>query len=142
MQAKRGPSIEVVLHSNSSAGPGRVPHGNVLVEGRCALDGRLVDTGILPDGVSGSVAGDGSLDGTLCWVVVVVLHDVVLNQWVGAPAIDGKQASSAVDTKRAAKVDGTKRSFWSEDAFKVQNDEESSYAEDPVVQPTPTTKSS
>lgn len=132
----------MILHSNSSAGPGRVPHGNVLVKGGRALDGRLVDASVLPDGVSASVAGNGPLDGALCWVVVVVLHDVVLHQRVGAPAVDGEQTGSAVDTKGAAKVDGPARTFYQQVLLNCVTASSRSYADDPVVQPTPTTKSS
>ncbi len=61
VHAGGSPSIEVVLDRHSATGTTRLADADILVEGRCALDGRLVDTLILPDGVCAPVRGDSAL---------------------------------------------------------------------------------
>ena len=63
VHAGGGPSIEMVLDRHSATGATRLADADVLVEGRRALDGRLVDTLILPDGVCAPVRGDSALLG-------------------------------------------------------------------------------
>lgn len=75
------PSIEVVGDGNSSAGALVLADREVLTESAGALDGGLVDLGVLADLVGGSVAGDAA-DGLgaadRARIVAVVLYDVVL----------------------------------------------------------------
>ena len=68
---------------DGTAGALVLADGEVLAESAGALDGRLVDLGVLADLVGGAVAGDaadglGAADGAR--VVAVVLDDVVL--WI------------------------------------------------------------
>lgn len=75
------PGSEVVSHGDSSAVALALADGEVLAESAGALDGRLVDLGVLADLVGRAVAGDaadslGAAD--RAWVVAVVLDDVVL----------------------------------------------------------------
>jgi hypothetical protein len=75
------PGSEVVGDGDSSAGALVLADGEVLAESAGALDGRLVDLGVLADLVGRAVAGDAA-DGLgaadRARVVAVVLHDVVL----------------------------------------------------------------
>jgi hypothetical protein len=91
-QAQLLPSIEVVGSSNSSGGSLAGTHGPVLLEGRGTEDRRLVGTGGGEDVVGGAVAGDtADLLGGARWVVgAEVFDDVVLDEGVGGPAVDGK----------------------------------------------------
>jgi len=65
-----------------------------LLEGSSTDDGWLVGTSGLVDVVDGTIAGYGSLlGGTTGWVVgSEVLDDVVLDQRVLGPSVDGKVA--------------------------------------------------
>lgn len=75
------PSSEVVGDGDSAAGALVLTDREVLAESAGALDGRLVDLGVLADLVGRAVAGDAA-DGLgaadRARVVAVVLHDVVL----------------------------------------------------------------
>jgi hypothetical protein len=102
----RRPRFEVVLDGDGAAGSRGVPHGDVLVEGRCAHDGRLVDTLVLIDRVGPSIARDRPLHLAKGGRAVGVLYDVVLNKGVGGPAIDGEEAGSARGRERTTKANG------------------------------------
>lgn len=108
VHAELGPGIEVALGGNSAAaGPLVNTVGDVLGEGGGALDGRLVDLGVLPDVVDGAIAGDlahlGALGGTS--TVVGVLLDVVLNQGAGGPSVDGDEHGAGLGLGGALEVD-------------------------------------
>lgn len=87
------PSIEVVLGSHSPASRTLVlTDRNVLPEGRRTLDRGLVDLLVLPDVVVGAVAVYGSNFLPLCGALAIaVLLNIVLNERVGRPAVDGDE---------------------------------------------------
>jgi hypothetical protein len=66
----------------------------VLLEGRRTQDRRLVGAGRLQDVVGGAINGDRALGGRGRRGIVITeaLNNVVLDQRVGGPAIDGKVA--------------------------------------------------
>lgn len=73
----------MVGNVNRAAGTLVLTDGEVLAKSAGALDGRLVDLGVLADLIGGAVAGDtanglGATDAAR--IVAVVLHDVVL--WI------------------------------------------------------------
>ena len=75
------PCVEVVCDSDTALAAFVLADGEVLAEGAGALDGRLVDLGVLADLVGRAVAGDaadGLRTADRAWVVAVVLNDVVL----------------------------------------------------------------
>lgn len=93
------PSIEVALDINSSADSSSGVElggsdGPELFEGLRAIDGRLVVSPGGEDVVVGAIAVDGTLAGSSGgWVVVTPrLDDVVLNESVTRPAVDGEVA--------------------------------------------------
>lgn len=67
---------------------------DVLIEGRCTLDRGLIDLLMFPHGISTAIAGEGTLVGTDCLISGVDLHNIVLNERVGRPAIDGKKTDT------------------------------------------------
>jgi hypothetical protein len=92
VHAKLLPGVEVALGGDgAAAGPLALPVADVLGEGGSADDGRLVDLGVLPDVVDGAVAGDSAhlLSLSRARAVAGVLLDVVLDQGVLGPAVDG-----------------------------------------------------
>jgi hypothetical protein len=97
----------VVLDGDGAAGSRGAPDGDVLVESRGAHDGRFVNTLILPDSVGRSIARDRPLHLTTGGRVAVVLHDVILNERVGGPAVDREETGTAADRKRTTKGNGT-----------------------------------
>src|SRR4029077_10763496 len=70
-------------------------------------DGGLVDLLVFVDVVGGAVAGHlahvGAGGG---WGAVVVLHDVVLDQGVGGPAVEGDQGGAAGGVEVGGEGDG------------------------------------
>ena len=82
------PGIEVVGNGNSAAGALVLANREVLAESAGALDGRLVDLGVLADLVGRAIAGDAA-DGLgaadRARVVAVVLNDVVLYIEISLP---------------------------------------------------------
>lgn len=92
LHAVRGPGVEVALGGDgSAAGTLVTPVADVLPESGSASDGRLVDLLVLPDVVDGAVAGDLAdlLALSRAGAVAGVLLDVVLDQGVGGPAVEG-----------------------------------------------------
>ena len=92
----------------AAAGPLVLAVGDVLGEGGGANNGRLVDLGVLPDVVDGAVAGDRT---HLCALgragaVAGVLLDVVLDEGVGAPAVDGDEDGAGLGLSGALEADG------------------------------------
>jgi hypothetical protein len=102
------PGVEVALGGDGAAA-GALVHavGDVLGEGGRADDGGLVDLGVLPDVVRRAVAGHGAdllaLGGSRA--VGGVLLDVVLDERVGGPAVDGDEDGAGVGGGGAAEVD-------------------------------------
>jgi hypothetical protein len=90
--ALAGPGIEVGLHVDRTAGALVLANGPVLLKGLCAVNGGLVGAGALRNLVRGTVGGDGALVLRLRGRVVraKVLDDVVLDQRVTGPAVDGE----------------------------------------------------
>lgn len=97
VHSQLSPSIEVVGGGNSSANSLVLADGPVLSEGSGSLNGSSIGTGSRVDIVNGSVRGDGALvcASTAGVVVAVGLDDVVLDQGVSGPAIDGEIAVAA-----------------------------------------------
>lgn len=110
LHALGSPSIKVSLHVDGAAAALVGAHRPVLVEGLGAVDGGLVDALGLGDLVRRAVGGDGALDGGLRGGVVgaEVLDDVVFDQWVAGPAVNGK-VGVAVGVVRAGVGDGASR---------------------------------
>lgn len=100
-----GPSLEMVLDGNGAADTRRVANRDVLVKGRCALNGRFVDTLVLPDGIGSSVTVYRALHGAGLVHVHLIIDDVILNQWVGGPAVHGKASKSGFDIKATCMCD-------------------------------------
>ena len=86
------PLVEMGLDVDGSAGALAAADTPVLLEGLGALDGRLVDTPALGDLVVASIDSERTLVSGLGRRIVVAeaLNDVVLDQGVGGPAIDGE----------------------------------------------------
>src|SRR6185312_1524745 len=101
VHAERLPLGEVLGQRDVAAGPRALPHAVELVEGRVALDGRLVDLLVVVDVVGPfAVDREGPLLLPLIWgrqVVERVLFDVELHQRAHRPAIhaDGGIAAAA-----------------------------------------------
>lgn len=97
VHAQLSPSVEVVGSGNSSSDSLVLANGPILGEGSGSLDGSGVGAGSRVDIVDGSIGGDGALVGasTAGVVVAVGLDDVVLDQGVSGPAIDGEVAVAA-----------------------------------------------
>lgn len=95
IQTSLGPRIEVVLNRDSAAGPCGASDGDVLVEGRRAHNGRLIDALVLPDGIGASVTGQRALlraarrDSNVCF------HHIVFYKRIRCPSVDGKAAETA-----------------------------------------------
>lgn len=94
VHARLRPCIEVVLHGNRTARPGALEDRDVLVEGRGALNGRLVDLLVLPDIIGATVTRHCTLVRAHSLVSVVNLHDIVFNERVGAPAVHRKDTNT------------------------------------------------
>lgn len=101
------PGVEVVLHGDGAADALGGADGPVLVEGRGALDGRLVVAGGEVDVVGAAVALERALVLRVGARVVgaVGLNHVVLDQRVVSPAVHG-QVPVAARVERTAVVDG------------------------------------
>ena len=82
------PRVEVVLNSDYAFGSGRLADRDVLVEGRCSYNGRLVITSVLPDGIRASIACNSPLLRAETRGVLVVLDNIVLDKGISGPAVD------------------------------------------------------
>ena len=94
VQASLLPSGEVVGHSDgAAAGPRGHAVGDVLPEGGCPGDGRLVDLLMLPDIVRTSVALKSAelLALGRALAIVCILLNIVLDQGVSGPSVDGNE---------------------------------------------------
>ena len=81
------PSVKVVLDSDRATDARRVADRDVLVEGRGALDGWLIDALILPDGVCGTIAVYCALLRARLIDAHYIVHNVVLDKRVCRPTI-------------------------------------------------------
>jgi hypothetical protein len=92
LQAKLSPGVEVVSSSNSTRRTLVLADAPVLVEGSGTGDGGLVGANALVDIVGGAVRGYGAhvLETAAGVVGAVGLENVVLDQGVLAPAVDGE----------------------------------------------------
>jgi hypothetical protein len=102
------PGVEVALGGDGAAAGALVDAvGDVLGEGGGADDGRLVDLGVLPDVVRRAVAGHGAdlLALGRAGAVGGVLLDVVLDERVGGPAVDGDEDGAGGGGGGALEVD-------------------------------------
>ena len=90
MQAKAGPSTEVVGGRDRTGRTFARTDGPVLVEGCCALDGRFVNTLAFVDIIGRSVGSQTSLISKTASGVVgtEVLKDVVFDEGAGGPSVD------------------------------------------------------
>jgi hypothetical protein len=107
LEAGLGPGVEVGADVDGARGAVVLADGPELVEGAGALDRRLVDAAGLGDGVGAAVLRDGAELGGLGRGVVVAerLDDVVLDQRVLGPPVDG-QVAVALRAEGAREVDG------------------------------------
>jgi hypothetical protein len=80
------------LHIDASAGTLVLANRPVLLKGLGAINGRLISAGRLGDLIAGSIGGQGTLVAGLGRGVVgaEILDNVVLDQRVAGPAVDGK----------------------------------------------------
>lgn len=129
----------MIGNSDCAAGSFGASYGDVLVEGRRTLNGRLIDTRVLPDRVAWSVTGDTAFHRAAGGKGKVIFYDVVFDKGVGAPAVNRKQANSATNTKIAAKLDRAIESVVLVKGCEWKSNY--SYEGLPVLHPTPTTKS-
>lgn len=107
-QAEIAPGIEMVSNSDRAAGTVVAAHRPVLVKGGRSDDGRLVDAlravNVVDAAVRRHLAQLGGARGRV--VGAKVLDDVVLDQRVLGPAVDGEVAV-AVGVVAAGEVDGS-----------------------------------
>ena len=92
LHAKLGPSVEVVGSGDGTRRTLVLADAPVLVEGSGTRNGGLVGANTLVDIVRGTVGGDGAhvLETAAGVVGAVGLEDVVLDEGVLAPAVDGE----------------------------------------------------
>lgn len=92
LQAELSPGVEVVGSSDSTRRTLVLTDAPVLVKGSGTRDGGLVSTDTLVDIVDRTVSGDGThvLEPAAGVVCAVGLEDVVLDEGVLAPAVDGE----------------------------------------------------
>jgi hypothetical protein len=104
-----GPGVEVRLHVDGAASSLLLTNGPELLEVAGALDGRGVPALADGDVIGAAVGVDGALAlGARGRVVgAEVLDNVVLDQWVGGPAVDG-EVRVAVGVVLAGVGDGAK----------------------------------
>ena len=106
--ALSGPGVEVIGHCDGAAHAGRVTDRDVLPEGvqPGASNGGLVDLLVLPDGVGAIIGRHGAHVGAADGDADVLLHDVVLDQRVGGPAVNAETAEAAAHAVGARVGDG------------------------------------
>jgi len=89
----------VVLDGDGATGRPRSSLRDVLVEGRRAQDGRLIGTSVRIDGVSPTIARDRALILTGLGDACLIFHDVVFDEGIFGPAVDGETAETTADSK-------------------------------------------
>ena len=102
----------MVCNSNSTALAGRLSDGDILIEGRRALNGRFIVTSVLVDRVLGSVTVNRALIGAKTWRVEVILDNVVFHERICAPTVDGEESGSRAHTKISFESDRTTREYF------------------------------
>lgn len=119
VHSESSPSIEVIRSGHGTTRPLVLTNRPVLVEGRSASDGGLVHLLVFIDVVDRSITGDLSLVGHAATRVVaaVVFQDVVLDQGIGGPTING-EIGIAGRAKRSRKIDLPKVEKMSAELFK------------------------
>lgn len=92
LEPGRSPGVKVILNRNVTADALDLTDGPVLVKGGGALDRGLVDAAGAVDVVGAAVRLEGpELGGPRAGVVGAVgLDDVVLDEGVGGPTVEGK----------------------------------------------------
>jgi hypothetical protein len=92
-----GPGIKVIFDCNRSPNPLALPHAPELLERRRPINGRLVGARRLQDIIGAAVRGDGALllSSRRRVVAAVRLDDVVLDEWVAGPSVEGDVAVDA-----------------------------------------------
>jgi hypothetical protein len=92
LHALAGPRIKVSLHVDRTAGALVLANRPVLLKGRGAINGWLVGAGALGNLVGAAVGSDSTLVLRLRRRVVraEVLDNVVLDERVAGPAVDGE----------------------------------------------------
>jgi hypothetical protein len=108
VHAVAGPSVKVVLHGDAATDALSRAYRPVLLEGPCAVDGRLVDTGRHRDIVCTTIGLDAALTlRTTAGVVGAVrLDDIVFHKRVAGPAIHSK-VTIALRVEGSSIVDGS-----------------------------------
>jgi hypothetical protein len=99
------PRVEVVARGDGAAGALALAHADVLPERLRARDRRLVDLLVLVDVVARAVRGDRANEGTTRAGPSVVLLDVVLDERVRRPAVDGERAAARARVVLRVEVD-------------------------------------
>ena len=122
VQAMLGPGIKVRANINTPTAPMVLAHRPVLVERGRPLDAGLVDARALGDGVGAAVLGEGAEVGGARRGVVGAegFHNVVLDQRVLGPAVDG-QVAIARGVEAAREVDGAGRAGVPRSPFDVSH---------------------
>lgn len=86
----------MVRNGDGAASPRGLPDGDILIKGGGPLDRGLVDLLVQPDGIGGTVAGDGTFLGALLRVANGILYDIVLDKRVGAPSVLGLEVEVSI----------------------------------------------
>jgi hypothetical protein len=97
------PRVEMGLNRDGSANTLLLPHRPVLLKGRGTINRRLVGTGRLQDIIGATISSDAAL--LLCSragvVAAVCLDDVVLDERVARPSVQGDVAVDVGGVPRA-----------------------------------------
>lgn len=111
VHAKLLPLCNVVGKGDGAAGAAlALAHRDVLVEGGGALDGWLVDLLVLVDGVCRAIACECALHSALASAATRgAVLDVVLDQRVRAPAVEGDEGGAGGGGCRASVGDDSTR---------------------------------
>jgi hypothetical protein len=108
VHAITGPGVKVCLHVDGSSSAKTLTDRPVLLEGAGTVDGWLVGASRNHDVVVGTIGIEATLVlGTAAGVVgSEVLNDIVLDEWVAGPSVDG-EVSVALWLEGTTIVDGS-----------------------------------
>jgi len=129
----------VILKGDGATAPSRRSDRDILVEGRRSLNRRLLDALVLPDRVGRSIARECALHGALLRRVRRILYDVVFNEGVSSPSVDGEKAYSARDGESTIQINRAGNKYYQSRTDTRINSVH--YVVVPVCHPLPTTKS-